>query len=217
MGVQKRNPPKTPKKIFIRSPLHLKGGNMTQQMNELGTGDWIMHRQFSLGQIKQIEVKEIGGEASEYYRVESENSIFWIPIDKLDSEFIRPLATEEEIQEALAELAKPSPGMDRNYKKRQKPDQKGAPAQPTAPHCPPHSGFTRETAQEKRLKPDGTESVAQHDRSFGSGMGVGEKDPPGKSAGTAGTAAGLSQPAQIVFIKTGKMHMHTHKSRKIYV
>jgi len=91
---------------------------MAQQTLDFHKGDWIVHRQYSLGQIKRIEIKDIGGEATEYYRVESEDSIFWIPVDQMDSDFIRPIATPQEFQKVLEELKKPSEKMASNYKKR---------------------------------------------------------------------------------------------------
>jgi RNA polymerase-interacting CarD/CdnL/TRCF family regulator len=82
-------------------------------------GSWIVHTQYGIGQVKGIDVKDISGEETRYYRIKSNNSTFWIPIDQMDSETLRPLSTHEEIQLAIAALQRPPKEMSSNYKERQ--------------------------------------------------------------------------------------------------
>ena len=83
-------------------------------------GMWLVHTQYGIGKIKGIDVKDISGEDTRYYRIKTNNSTFWIPVDQMDSEELRPLSTQEEIQLAIATLQKPPKEMSSNYKERQK-------------------------------------------------------------------------------------------------
>jgi len=82
-------------------------------------GDWIVHSHYGTGQIKGIDVRGISGEETQYYRIKTTDSTFWIPIDQIDSEILRPLATPEEIEQAIATLQKPPKQMSSNHKVRQ--------------------------------------------------------------------------------------------------
>jgi RNA polymerase-interacting CarD/CdnL/TRCF family regulator len=82
-------------------------------------GDWIVHSRFGIGQIKDIEVKHISGDETRYYRIKTTDSIFWMPVDKMDSDLLRPLSSPEEIHLAIATLQEPPEEMSSNYKIRQ--------------------------------------------------------------------------------------------------
>ena len=82
-------------------------------------GDWIVHSLYGIGQIKGVDTKGISGEETHYYRIKATDSTFWVPVDQMDSEVLRPLSTPEEIQQAIAALQKPAKEMSPNYKTRQ--------------------------------------------------------------------------------------------------
>ena len=82
-------------------------------------GEWIVHSHFGVGQIKGIEVKSISGGNTRYYRIKTADSTFWVPLDQMDSEVLRPLSTPEEIQHAIATLQNPPKEMSSNTKIRQ--------------------------------------------------------------------------------------------------
>ncbi len=82
-------------------------------------GDWIVHSLYGIGQIKGVDTKGISGEKTHYYRIQTTDSTFWVPVDQMDSEVLRPLSTPEEIQQAIAALQKPAKEMPPNYKTRQ--------------------------------------------------------------------------------------------------
>ncbi|MCB0006127.1 MAG: hypothetical protein KDE09_02900 [Anaerolineales bacterium] len=83
-------------------------------------GDWIVHAEYGLGQIKKVVEKEISGEAKRYFRIAAANSTFWVPVEQMDGELIRPLSTEDEMADALALFDKSAKEMSTNYKVRQK-------------------------------------------------------------------------------------------------
>jgi RNA polymerase-interacting CarD/CdnL/TRCF family regulator len=82
-------------------------------------GDWIVHAEYGLGQIKKVVEKEISGEPKRYFRIAAANSVFWVPVEQMDGEMIRPLSTQGEIAAALALFEKSAKEMSSNYKIRQ--------------------------------------------------------------------------------------------------
>ena len=90
-----------------------------QQKTEYGKGDWIVHSRYGIGQIRDIDVKDISGEENSYFRIQSANSLFWIPVDKMDNKVLRPLSTPQEIEQAIAILQKPAKKMNSSYKIRE--------------------------------------------------------------------------------------------------
>ena len=82
-------------------------------------GDWIVHSKYGIGQIEKLENKKISGEKSAYYRIQSGDSTFWVPADKMDSAQLRPLAKPAVIQQAIDLLQAPPKKMPGNYKLRQ--------------------------------------------------------------------------------------------------
>jgi CarD family transcriptional regulator len=91
---------------------------MTINMTTFSVGDWIVHRQYGIGQIQTKEEKNISGRIEEYYRVKTPDSEIWLPIKKLDQSWFRPLATPGELDEAKSILQKPPRQMDTNFVKR---------------------------------------------------------------------------------------------------
>jgi RNA polymerase-interacting CarD/CdnL/TRCF family regulator len=81
-------------------------------------GDWLVHCTYGLGQIKALEVKCISGEETPYWRVKTADSIYWMPVEQMDSAIIRPLATPDEIEQAIAILGKPAKKMAANHTAR---------------------------------------------------------------------------------------------------
>lgn len=90
-----------------------------QQLRQYAVGDWIVHTHFGVGKIKSLEVKCISGDDKKYYRVETEDSTFWMPADQMDSDLLRSLSTPEEIEEAIGLIQEPACEMPTNLKIRQ--------------------------------------------------------------------------------------------------
>lgn len=90
-----------------------------ERVRTYSEGDWIVHTRYGIGQIKGVDLKNISGEETRYYRVITTNSTYWVPVDQMDSEVLRPLSTPEDIQKAITALQKPPKEMSQNYKTRQ--------------------------------------------------------------------------------------------------
>lgn len=88
------------------------------------TGDWIVHRQYGIGQIENKEEKSISGCCEEYYKIKTPDSIIWLPVNKVDKSWFRPIVTQAEIKEALELFKQPPNRMDSNFMKRKERIQK---------------------------------------------------------------------------------------------
>jgi RNA polymerase-interacting CarD/CdnL/TRCF family regulator len=89
-----------------------------EQLHDYSQGDWIVHSYYGIGKIKGIETKSISGEDCRYYKIKATDSTYWLPIDQMDSEKLRPLATSEDIQQAIDVLHKPPKEMSSNQNTR---------------------------------------------------------------------------------------------------
>lgn len=78
-------------------------------------GDWIVHTHYGVGQIAAIEAKRISGQKTEYFRVETTNGTYWIPLDQIDGDCVRPIASSTEIEEALSTLWRQPKAMSSNH------------------------------------------------------------------------------------------------------
>jgi CarD family transcriptional regulator len=86
----------------------------------LKEGNWIVHKRYGIGQIQGVEEKNVSGEPVDYYRVETHNSIVWLPVADLNKDAFRALATAEEFQEAVDILQRPPRQMASNFNTRKK-------------------------------------------------------------------------------------------------
>ena len=64
-------------------------------------GDMVIHRSYGVGHIDSIETKPINGIEVECFKVITENSVYWFPIDSLDNPRFHRVASQELIQEAI--------------------------------------------------------------------------------------------------------------------
>jgi len=85
-----------------------------EQLDDYAQGDWIVHAYYGIGRIKGVEAKSISGEESRYYKIKATDSTYWLPVDQMDSEELRPLATFEDIQLAINVLREPPKEMSSN-------------------------------------------------------------------------------------------------------
>lgn len=81
-------------------------------------GEWIKHPYHGVGQITEIEEKTLGGDDRMFYRVETDDKIFWIPVQDAEDSTARPIATEETLEESLEILADEPEQMADHYRTR---------------------------------------------------------------------------------------------------
>ncbi len=81
-------------------------------------GNWLVHSYYGIGQIKGIEVKDISGASVDYFRIQTTDSTYWVPVDRMDSEKMRPVSTLEEFRLTIAILQRPPKEMSPDHQVR---------------------------------------------------------------------------------------------------
>ncbi|MBN2045892.1 MAG: hypothetical protein JW757_12785 [Anaerolineales bacterium] len=82
-------------------------------------GDWIVHNYYGVGQIKRIEKRKIHGEKVNTFRVQTKDSVYWVPVKKVDNPRIRRVVNKRKFRRALRALRSKPEEMSKNYKTRQ--------------------------------------------------------------------------------------------------
>ncbi|MBU1662619.1 MAG: hypothetical protein KKD28_14235 [Chloroflexi bacterium] len=77
---------------------------MTETRLQYSIGDWVVHRQYGVGQVKKIEVKPIQGEQAKCFKVKTKDCLFWFPINKPNNPRVRRVASQEVVQKAIQVL-----------------------------------------------------------------------------------------------------------------
>lgn len=93
---------------------------MTKKPESLKKGDWIVHTYYGIGQIKSIETKSIGEDKNKYFKVKTKNSTFFIPVDQIDEERIRPVASDYKLRKAKKILKDPPVTYPDDHNERKK-------------------------------------------------------------------------------------------------
>lgn len=90
----------------------------SKSKNGLTKGDWLYHPYHGVGQIVGVEKKELAGQEEKYYRVETGDSTFWIPVGHADESRVRPVVTQSGFRKALKLLRQAPKEMASNYRTR---------------------------------------------------------------------------------------------------
>lgn len=82
-------------------------------------GDWIVHQQHGVGQIKAIETKKIGSEERKYFRVKTDSAVYWLPIREIP-DYVRTVSSQYKFRKVLGLIRKSPQLLLNNYKERNK-------------------------------------------------------------------------------------------------
>ena len=91
---------------------------MFEDTNSFSKGNWIVHCYYGIGQIMKIEKKRLDGQTSQFYRVQTNESTYWLPIDQTDCERVRHIATDQDIRRAINVIKKPPQMLMDDHKER---------------------------------------------------------------------------------------------------
>lgn len=80
---------------------------MAEQEMTFRVGDKVSHWAYGLGEIIQLDEKELFGRTSEYYVVRIRDITLWVPIDEKGERCLRFLTPAEEFKRLFAILAAP--------------------------------------------------------------------------------------------------------------
>lgn len=87
---------------------------------DFSTGDWIVHTHHGIGQVITREGKIFEGEEKEYLRIKTADSEYWLLVDNMDVDYIRPLASLSQINKALTLIKTQPDVLAKDYKIRRK-------------------------------------------------------------------------------------------------
>ncbi len=93
---------------------------MSKKPESLGMGDWIVHSYYGIGQIESIVSKIIENTKARYFRVVTTNSTFFVPVNKLINDRIRPISSEYKLRLAKKLLQSPPEALPENHNDRKK-------------------------------------------------------------------------------------------------
>lgn len=87
-----------------------------EQETHFSIGEWVVHRQYGVGQIKKTEVMPLHGERTECFRVQVRGGAFWFPTDEVANPRIRPVASQEIISKVIKNLRRKPGKLDQDKK-----------------------------------------------------------------------------------------------------
>lgn len=91
---------------------------MEQNAPQYSIGQWVVHSQYGVGQIKQIERVPLHGnieEKEKCFTVQTQDGVFWFPVDQNDNPRVRPITSKKKFKEALKTLQEPPEDIDAHH------------------------------------------------------------------------------------------------------
>ena len=93
---------------------------MNTQQSTYEKGDWIVHARYGVGQVREMEKKELDGAKKEFFRVRTFDSEYWLSVSRTDVEYIRPVTSEYKINRALRMIRKAPKELPEKHAERSK-------------------------------------------------------------------------------------------------
>jgi RNA polymerase-interacting CarD/CdnL/TRCF family regulator len=93
---------------------------MTDNGQIYHTGDWIVHRAYGVGQVVGLDKKCLNEKVQQFYKVRTNESTFWLPVNKAVSERVAPLPSKRMVLQAINVLQKKPQEMSSDFKTRKK-------------------------------------------------------------------------------------------------
>jgi RNA polymerase-interacting CarD/CdnL/TRCF family regulator len=92
------------------------GTFMMEAQYQYIVGDWVVHTQYGVGQIKNIEVKPINGKTAACFKVKTRDCTFWFPATGSNNPRIRPIGTREIVHQVIRILRRKPANLDKDKK-----------------------------------------------------------------------------------------------------
>lgn len=87
-----------------------------EQELQFSIGEWVVHDQYGVGQIKKIEVMPIHGQKTECFMVQVDAGAYWFPTNLLDNPRINSVASEDTITKVIKNLRRKPGNLDKDKK-----------------------------------------------------------------------------------------------------
>lgn len=84
------------------------------------SGEWIVHSRYGVGKIEGIEVKHLSGAEEKFLKVRIQNGVYWMSLDKLDVNYVRPISSKSTIHRYLSVVRKKPRKLANDYRVRNK-------------------------------------------------------------------------------------------------
>lgn len=81
-------------------------------------GQFIIHHQFGVGEIKDITEKGLGEDRKLFYKVKTKKNTYWLPVGNEDNDRVEPLRNKKQFNEALAILSAKPEKIAKNHNSR---------------------------------------------------------------------------------------------------
>ena len=91
---------------------------MKEKMHQYSIGQWVVHSQYGIGQIKEVEQISFSGDLEEMqkcFKVETHNGIFWFPVDQNDNPRLRPISQKSKLEVSLNFFREPPEDTDAHH------------------------------------------------------------------------------------------------------
>ena len=87
-----------------------------EQEAHFSIGEWVVHSQYGVGQIKKTEVMPLHGKRTECFKVQVRDGAFWFPTNEAENPRIRPVASQEIISKVIKNLRRKPGNIDHDKK-----------------------------------------------------------------------------------------------------
>jgi RNA polymerase-interacting CarD/CdnL/TRCF family regulator len=87
-----------------------------EQEAHFSIGEWVVHRQYGVGQIKKTEIMPLHGKRTECFKVQVRDGAFWFPTNEAVNPRIRPVASQEIISKVIKNLRRKPGKLDHDKK-----------------------------------------------------------------------------------------------------
>ena len=87
-----------------------------EQEAHFSIGEWVVHSQYGVGQIKKTEVMPLHGKHTECFKVQVRDGAFWFPTNEAENPRIRPVASQEIISKVIKNLRRKPGNIDHDKK-----------------------------------------------------------------------------------------------------
>jgi CarD family transcriptional regulator len=93
---------------------------MSNAESQYQKGDWIVHTRCGVGQVKGIDQKELEGKERTYLKVEAFRCEYWLPVEKTDVDYIRPVSSSSTLRRALRAIRSHPDELEDDHRRRVK-------------------------------------------------------------------------------------------------
>lgn len=88
--------------------------------NTIEKGDWVVHLYYGVGQVTGKDKKILEGKKQTFLKVKTSDGNYWIPVEKIDCNRIRPIASKNQMRYALTLIQEPPQILPVDHKLRKK-------------------------------------------------------------------------------------------------